>query len=667
MHICSYSFRVMNQQTHKPSDLWSHLAGVFILLIPLISSHQVLDPALLPRALALQLFVLVLAIGLFFRPQQKFTFSFPLLAFAGAGILFIISGFQALNMAEYAFSANRFLIVLCALLLFYQLFVNELINLSMLARYVLGFCLLADMLTAYEIWGKIGGISEGENLYQIKTPFAHKNLFSSAQICCIPFLIHMLLFDGVRWKWLSGIAMAGWLFLVLLIQTKAVLFGIAIAAVITGFLFVLTATAKNKKMFMLILLLAGSCGVAFIWVLGKYDFFSLLSNTTTFKERLLLWDNTWSMIKGQPFTGVGAGNWQVYFPHYGLQQFLSTNYLISDGYTTFQRPHNDFLWVFAETGVLGFLCYVLFFIGLFFKVVIGFAKSTGKEKWFWLSVFFALLIYVFNAAFDFPLERSEHQLLLSILAAYILATQLSAKHGLFNRLRLTGSSRPIAVVLFLVALFAIYNSYHRISGETHSRKLILAHSKGNWQQMISEGKKAINPWYNMDNFSIPVDWYIGVAKFALNDLKSAKVHFEQAYQINPYQVHVLNNYAACFEKEGNHARAIELYDELLRISPASPDGIVNKSGALYNAGRYVEAFYTITKFKWDENNTQFQTFMVAIVQSYIELRSKWEKDKTKATKMRYYGSNEEVIKNLYRESSAKGVSFATLFHQRINE
>ncbi len=657
----------MNQQTHKPSNLWSHLAGVFILLIPLISSHQVLDPALLPRALVLQLIVLVLAIGLFFRPQQKFTFNFPLLAFAGAGILFIISGFQALNMAEYAYSTSRFLSVFCALLLFYHLFVNERMSLTVLARYLLGFCLLADMLTAYEIWGKIGGISEGENLYQIKTPFAHKNLFSSAQICCLPFLIHMLLFDGVRWKWLSGIAMTGWLFLVLFIQTKAVLFGIAIAAVITGILFVLTATAKYKKVFVFFLLVGGIGGTLLLMILSKYEIFSLLLNTTTFKERLLLWDNTWRMIKDHPFAGVGAGNWQIYFPHYGLQQFLSTNYLISDGYTTFQRPHNDFLWVFAETGLLGFLFYLLFFIGLLFTVVIGFAKSTGKEKWFWLSVFFALLIYVFNAAFDFPLERSEHQLLFVMLAAFVSANQFFTNRGLFGGLKLPVSSRLTATVLTGFSLLALYITSYRISGEAHSRKLILAHGKGNWQQMISEGKKAINPWYNMDNFSIPVNWYIGVAKFALNDLKGAKIHFEQAYQINPYQVHVLNNYAACFEKEGNHARAIELYDELLRISPASPDGIVNKSGALYNAGRYVEAFYTITKFKWDENNTQFQTFMVAIVQSYLELRSKWEKDKNKAAKMRYYWSNEEVIKNLYKESSAKEVSFVTLIHQRINE
>lgn len=657
----------MNQQTHQPFNLWSHLAGVFILLIPLISSHQVLDPVLLPRALVLQLFVLVLALGLFFRPQQKFTFNFPLLALGGTGILFILSGFQALHMAEYAHSTTRFLSVLFALVLFYQLFVNDRINVTGLARYVLGFCLLADMLTAYEIWGKMGELSEGENLYQIKTPFAHKNLFSSAQICCLPFLIHMLLFDGMRWKWLSGIVMAGWLFLVLFIQTKAVLFGIAIAAVITGFLFVLTATAKYKKVFIFFLLVAGIGGTILLMILSKYEIFSLLLNTTTFKERLLLWDNTWRMIKDHPFAGVGAGNWQIYFPHYGLRQFLSTNYLISDGYTTFQRPHNDFLWVFAETGMAGFLCYILFFIGLFFSVVIGFVKSTGKEKWFWLSVFFALLIYVFNAAFDFPLERSEHQLLLAILAAYISAKQFSNSHGLFSRLKLMVSSRLTAMVITGFSLFALYITSYRISGESHSRKLILAHGKGNWQQMISEGKKAINPWYNMDNFSIPVDWYIGVAKFALNDLKSAKVHFEQAYQINPYQVHVLNNYAACFEKEGNHARAIELYDELLRISPASPDGIVNKSGALYNAGRYVEAFYTITKFKWDENNTQFQTFMVAIVQSYLELRSKREKDKNKAAKMRYYWSNEEVIKNLYKESSVKGVSFVTLIHQRINE
>ncbi len=57
---------------------------------------------------------------------------------------------------------------------------------------------------------------------------------------------------------------------------------------------------------------------------------------------------------------------------------------------------------------------------------------------------------------------------------------------------------------------------------------------------------------------------------------------------------------------------------MLRISPTSPDGIINRSGALFNSGRYEEAYEGIKRFKFDETNEKFKGFALAIIKVRIE-------------------------------------------------
>jgi O-antigen ligase len=41
------------------------------------------------------------------------------------------------------------------------------------------------------------------------------------------------------------------------------------------------------------------------------------------------------MISEHPIAGVGAANWQIQMPKYGMQKFYEVNYTISEGLTNF--------------------------------------------------------------------------------------------------------------------------------------------------------------------------------------------------------------------------------------------------------------------------------------------------------------------------------------------
>jgi tetratricopeptide (TPR) repeat protein len=211
------------------------------------------------------------------------------------------------------------------------------------------------------------------------------------------------------------------------------------------------------------------------------------------------------------------------------------------------------------------------------------------------------------------LERSEHQFFILLIIA-IVCKQYFTK----NKTQKSIESKWILLSIIVVNLFNLFVFVKRTQAETNAHQMLLAHNKNNWSLMIKEAKKANNEYFTIDNFSIPLTWYAGVAYSALGDNNNAKLAFEKAYEINPYQIHVLNNIASINEMEGKHDLAIKYYNEALAISPKQPDALLNKSAALFNMDNIKEAFLTILKFKYDESNTQFKTYYLAIVKAKFE-------------------------------------------------
>ena len=75
------------------------------------------------------------------------------------------------------------------------------------------------------------------------------------------------------------------------------------------------------------------------------------------------------------------------------------------------------------------------------------------------------------------------------------------------------------------------------------------------EPIIKYSKKSNNTFYNMDNTSIPVKWYAGIAYYNLKKYNSALKYFQDSYEINPYNTSVMNNYATTLEVIGNSNKA----------------------------------------------------------------------------------------------------------------
>lgn len=357
-----------------------------------------------------------------------------------------------------------------------------------------------------------------------------------------------------------------------------------------------------------LLIAAGFCILIFIAFLVS-DYKSYISNTNTFTTRTHLFNNTLKMIADHWLTGVGGGNWQIYFPKYGLDKFQPET---AFGYLTFQRPHNDFLWVFSETGIAGFVIYCFVFVYLLYRVI-GKIKNALTKKDFYEANLLLLGIvgYIFIANFDFPLERIEQQ---ELLIMFLVLAEYSNENT-FTRQKRTGISRGLFAFAILLICFSSIVAVFKIKGEATIKRAFEFKQKAQWELMIRETAKAENYFYQLDLFSNPVEWYKGVGYFTLDSMDEALESFRHAYEIHPFNIHVLNNLAGTYARKGEYTSAIHYYLEALKISPKFNESLVNLSAVYCNKGDYDKAYRLITSIPDTCTQLNYRAFKKAIIES----------------------------------------------------
>lgn len=645
----------------KP-NIFEKIYFCFFLLLPLIYFDKLVDPVLIPRQIFLTIFVFITGFIIchqIYVKRLQADFSFLRLSVFFFFLLFAISiaisFFQSVAISESIYVLSKVTAEILFFILTTYLLIQNKLNVSYLIKSVIVCSIVIVVIAIFQLIKlSFSGNNFFEGILKINSTFGHKNLLASILFLTFPFILNSIALQK-SWKIIStGIALS-MLILIWLIQTKAVIVAFFIFFFVLLFLLLRYRIHNvNKRLIKavvisvsLLLLIVG-----IVTIQNKQKFTRLFDKTSTF-ERLLLWENSKEMIKENFAFGVGAGNWQVHFPKYGLSKFPTLE--ISNGIRTFQRPHNDFLWVFCEMGITGLLVYISIFSIMLYYLFKLFKQSTeGEYRWLYSAFFATIVGYLLIAFVDFPLERIEHQLLLYLIFSIITA------HFYINFYISKASKKTIVklpvfvILLFTPVLFSFVVSFNRYSGEYHTHKLYYFHNKTNWNQMIKEADKAGNFCYSMDPTSAPIEWYKGVALFSSGNINVAKTSFEKAYSIHPYNIHVLNNLASCYESLKEHKKAEEFYLKALSISSEFEEARLNLSAVYYNMKEYEKAFETIDKCSINSTDTKYQLFLPAILNSWMDVLLSKQKD---MNLIRALKNIKDKTSQLYFESKNKRVKF----------
>lgn len=591
--------------------------GIFISGI--IYSPFVLDFTLTPRLICLST-VLILCFCLLYKKQQKDGLSLDLVS-ASYVVYFSFSCFSWLwanTRSEAIFENAKFFTAISVFFLSYHFFKQDKeAALNRLCRISVGLVLLELIIVSYHL-SFLKSFNK-EELYNVTGFNAHKNLVSSFLYLQLVFLIPGAIRMQKHWKWLSILSLLITLAIIALIQTKAVWIGLLVSGLVYGMLVVYRRFKINLNVKWGLMVCVILANLFFLFaepaIIKRGLSFNAAQNDPAIKnkkeldnERLELWDKTYDMIGKHPVIGVGAGNWQVYFP----DATLNDMWRAEDLNYTFQRPHNDLLWILSETGYLGFNLFLVFVCSLLLfllKVI----RVSDKENLVEAYVCFTGIIGFFTVSFfDFPKERIEHLIWINVIFgfAYYLITKHMALKPIF---RIKSGKTVLAAGIFL-GLITLITGIYRYRGELHTRRLYDQKAKNNINAVIKEGKEAMSFAYTLDPVSVPIPWYTGNAHAIAGNYAKAKSDLLAALTLNPYNRNVLNDLGSAYVVTKQSDSAYYYYREACRISPRFDDAKLNLAVLYFNRQQFEKADSCLKTLLHDsERRSQYQKLVDAFL------------------------------------------------------
>ena len=452
----------------------------------------------------------------------------------------------------------------------------------------------------------------------VYSTMANCNLFSSIVFLSLPFALFGYFTFSKKWLIVSLISICFSLFIITIIKARsvwvAILFSIFIQILVVQFVkqkINLKKVFLCKKSILLTLLIITVVVFGFLSPnlseimdssLGRKNVVS----TRTLTIRLQAWEKTIPMIKEYPLLGVGTGNWKIMLPKYGV-----TGMKTEKGAYQYIRPHNDFFWVLAEIGIIGFLFFLSIFVFVIYYIIRIISKST-KEDDTLLSIFllFGFVGYIIISFFSFPKERIFHSIIFIFMVSII--TVIYNKY--FPAKKPVKLFFPITMIILNIVILSsiLYFSYYRLKSEAHLFFALQARRVMDLKTQILAISEIDTRFYNMSPTGIPIYWYRGIAYYELNQIELALEDFREAYKKHPHHIFIINNLASCYEILDNHQEAIEYYNKVLQISPKFEETLLNLSAVYYNIRDYKKAYEVINRCDPETKNPKYYLYQERI-------------------------------------------------------
>ena len=585
--------------------------GFMLVALNCLVDNAALDVTLIPRLLAVLAFLLV-SVVIVSVPRISRLLDFSVLGepviplFAGYVLVTCGSLLVAVNVSAGFTDVFRTLATFLTLCLFCLLLPIVPRWQEQLLRVIVVAGLVAASVGFSEISRELGlGIHSRGAMEQITGLMSSVNLYAGILALILPWcLCGVVLLQG-KWRGLAAVAAGSSLVMILLLQSRAawlaVLAGTAAAVIVILFdaeRFNVSRRARNR--------LAAACLAGLVAFTGGIatapaDNFFAQRFRSIFVEpadraalpreggRLMIWGITSRMIADHPLTGVGAGNFTVRLHEY----FDDDDLDFSNVHTNWVQPHNDFLWVFVEKGVLG----IVLFMGCFFAAVASIrtilrSDAPANDCWITLAAAMGLTSYATLSTFDFPLERINHQTYFALLLAVVTVLKHAVQPvtGGFPAPGTVRLGRLVVVPLVVVALgLGIAYSLAAVQQEKDVIVARQAFGKAKWEEMLAAAKRARTPWKTLDPMVSPVAFLEGMAHVQLGHVPEGIECLEQAMIDNPNRMYVINNLGILYASTGRFDEAIECFSLAANRYPHRIEPFNNLASCLLETGRPAEA------------------------------------------------------------------------------
>lgn len=601
-------------------------------VLPLLHTRSTVEPVLMPRLLALSL-AMMLMLGIYcFRSRPDYgvlrrpIFAAMLLYFAGSALSLAV----ALNLGEGLVDLLKLPLGMILCFVTVQLLLEDERFLVYLSGTVSALALILSLIGLAQYFGF--AFREIPGNFVIYATMANKNLLASYLLLSMPFVWYGILFFGGKGRSMAMLAYLAAALVIAMIHARTTWIAGSMLLVLLALIGILirrhditiAADARQVLLRRLTQVLGATAVPLLLAVMIYYghtvrnaDINQAITavgvGASSVDERMQLWEKTLEMVRDHPLLGVGIGSWKIFIPAYGSEGLRSAG-----GAINFVRPHNDFLWILAESGLpalLGFLA-IFSLCGYYAWRLVS--RSNKQPAIQITALLFAggIAAYLIISLASFPRERIAHSALFFIQLAVIVAGYHRAfplrQPGFPRRLEL-----PLNGLLLILLGFTSWVGYQRVRAEIDTKKAYQARALQQWRQEIGYLTQAESSLYQMDPLATPLALYRGLAWTKLADrdpaaMDSATRAFREAYRVHPYHLIVLNNMAAVHHREGDLEKAAAFFEQALSYSPQLEHALVNLTAVYSKMGRYQQAYDTIQKCDPKSTNPKISEYRRAL-------------------------------------------------------
>lgn len=587
------------------SLLFYFFAGFLVLFLPVFHYPKAMDEAMMPRLLVLSFFIGIMTLIVFFGNNYK-NLDFSILRqkiflfLLGFFLITLISIMFAFNYKESFYDIIKTFIMVSVTGLGAVIFLNYKDWREQLIKMIVVAALIALAIGAWQYYFKViksdnALLPDGRSVvYGVFGLMFHKNEYSSQLLWMLPFLGYGYYKFRGSWRWLTLITIVMILIMIVLVKTRAVWVGMAVSLFVVAVILIFFA---RKLHFPLILrnimaigMIAGLLGVVVIFSLPKPENrYSLLGRIRSITEttspdnihRINIWKTTIEMIKEKPLTGYGAGNWEIHAAYYFDGRFDQVPQL------NWGTPHNDYLWIFAEKGILGILLYLLIFgTAIFYQIKILIHADNDDDRMLALLLLAGIVSYLGVSVFNFPYERINHQVFMGL----ILAASTVLYHQLSERKEYKPARLPFVLPLLAFSIFGVIYGMKTVEQESQLKYALSAYHKENWKVILHYSKLGYNPLKSLDQLSNPPEYYEGLALAKLGRHKEAIVAYEKAYEQFPNNMWIINWMGQSYYQVGRYDEAIECLTKVIKIIPDLREAHISLSATYYKMGDYQNSY-----------------------------------------------------------------------------
>jgi O-antigen ligase len=461
----------------------------------------------------------------------------------GKSVIVILSGIYLVFNSLFAENLNESIISLYKLVIIVSVFYTCFIAVRKIDDPLIFICQIFSISIFLESTLKlIDFISINDSFTGISQ---NRNISSSSIVFKLIFLIYLIhnskLFSTkLVLKILEVLA----LFSIILLQSR-----LGLISVLTIYLLYFIVMKPLRKNIYISLLISS----LFFLYFNSNDFQNKIEKTYSFQnlgdddstiQRLSFYQKSISLFNQNPLFGNGLGSWK----YKSLQNDNTENEKILVPYYT----HNDFLQTLMETGLIGLLIYIIFFLLLIRNIL-----SFRNHKAF-APMIIVLVIVIYNSLINFPVHRTQEYIPFIICCSFIFSKRVfTIKDKKSNLL-------TIMLMLLIPSIIIAKNEYSslKIQGV-----LLNDYTNNTFSLDLKQVEKIGYKLPNLASNAVPISTYLSRYYFNEKRFYESIKLLNYSLSINKYDVMTkelqLKNYI--FTNQNN--KAYELVKDLLNKYP----------------------------------------------------------------------------------------------------